>query len=261
MNFTNHLVSDGTATVKSLPNPTSAQDAATKAYVDSAVEGLAWKDSVRAASVANVNTASPGTALDGVTLTNGDRVLLKDQTTASANGIYIWTASGSALTRAADCSTAVELEQAVVSVEEGTNAGTQWRQTAVNFTLDSGSVTWVAFGTSAPDASATTKGIVELATDAETNTGTDTARAVTPANLAQWTGGAKRYSTTIGDGSATSITVTHNLATEDVVVAVRLAGSTKDAVLADWRISSSNAVILTFAVAPSSSQLRVTVLA
>ncbi|MFN4328287.1 MAG: hypothetical protein ACK4FF_05370 [Limnobacter sp.] len=77
-----------------LPDPTAPQHAATKAYVDSAVEGLAWKDSVRASTTANVTLSNPGTAVfDGVTLVANDRLLVRNQTAPAENGIYIFNGS------------------------------------------------------------------------------------------------------------------------------------------------------------------------
>src|SRR5215218_7068057 len=94
------------ARLLNLPDPSAAQHAATKAYVDSAVEGLNWKDSVRAATAANINLSSPGSTIDGVSMSSGDRFLAKDQTTASENGIYIWNGAAVAATRAADMNAA-----------------------------------------------------------------------------------------------------------------------------------------------------------
>lgn len=248
--------------VTNLLDPSSAQDAATKAYVDANIEGLAWKDSCRAASTANVNLASPGATLDGVTLTSGDRILVKNQSTGAENGIYIWNGAATPATRSLDASTAAELEAACVVIEEGTtNSGTTWRQTAVNFTLGSGSVSWTTFGTAAGAASESTAGIAEIATQAETDTGTDDARFVTPLKLATYTNRAKRYATTIGDGSSTSIVVTHNLGTADVVVQVRETGGNKTVVECEVRETSSNSITLLFNVAPASSALRVVVVA
>ena len=59
-------------------DPTAAQDVATKNYVDSIAQGLDIKQSVRAASTANINLSAPGASHDGVTFNNGDRVLCKD---------------------------------------------------------------------------------------------------------------------------------------------------------------------------------------
>src|SRR5688500_14299535 len=90
-------------TVTGLKAPVAASDAVRLTDLQAAVEGIAWKDSVVAASTANVTVANPGTAVfDGVTLTSGDRLLLKDQTAPEENGIYIFNGSGTALTRALD---------------------------------------------------------------------------------------------------------------------------------------------------------------
>jgi hypothetical protein len=98
-------------------------------YVDAALASRNWKQHVVAASTANVTLASGvenGDTLDGVTLTTGDRILLKDQSTTSQNGIYIVAASG-APTRATDFDTASEVTSALVAVRGGTvNADSVW---------------------------------------------------------------------------------------------------------------------------------------
>lgn len=242
-----------------LPDPTAAQHAATKAYVDSAVEGLAWKDSCRVATQSNINLSSPGSTIDSISLSNGDRVLVRAQTSASANGIYVYTGASTAMSRALDASTAAELEQAVTTVEEGTSAGVSYRQTAVNFTLDSGDVLWTTFGQAAGAASESSAGLIEIATQAETNTGTDDARAVTPLKLANYTGFARGYAVDVGDGSATSYVVTHNLGSRDVIVMVRDNSSPYAEVICDVEVTTTNTVTLVFASAPTSNKYRVIV--
>ena len=106
--------------------PTDSAHIATKGYVDSARQGLDVKQSVRVASTANVAIATAleaGDVIDGVTLVAGDRVLLKNQTTASENGIYVAVASGAA-SRSTDANGTAdtgELKSGTFAfVEEGT---------------------------------------------------------------------------------------------------------------------------------------------
>lgn len=100
-----------------LGDPQGAQDAVTKAYVDLTVQGLEPKQSVRAASTATIAALSGPMTIDGVALVAGDRVLVKDQTTASQNGIYVVAAG--AWGRAADADVWGELVSAYVFVESG----------------------------------------------------------------------------------------------------------------------------------------------
>lgn len=128
-----------------LGDPQGAQDAVTKAYVDLTVQGLEPKQSVRAASTANIATLSGAMTIDGVALVAGDRVLVKDQTTASQNGIYVVTAG--AWTRAVDADVWGELISAYVFVESGTtNADMGYLSTVdPGGTLGTSAVTFVQF--------------------------------------------------------------------------------------------------------------------
>jgi hypothetical protein len=118
----------GTNKITGLGTPTDGTDAATKNYVDSAAQGIDWKASVRAATTANVTLASAlenGDTLDGVTLATGDRVLVKNQSTGSENGIYVVKASG-APDRSTDADTGAELtSNFAVFVEQGTTNADQ----------------------------------------------------------------------------------------------------------------------------------------
>ena len=246
--------------VINVPSPTDAGDAVPKSYVDSAIEGLAWKDSVRVSTQGNVNLASPGATIDGITMASQDRVLVRSQTTQSQNGIYIWNGASTALTRALDASTFAELEQAVVTVEEGTDAGATFRQTQVNGTIDSSNVVFASFGTASPSASESTPGIAEIATQAEVDAGTDDQRIVTPAKLASWSGRLRKYAVSIGDGSATSYTITHSFNTRDVIVRLFPNSGDYDDVEVDVRRPTTNTCQLVFATAPTSNAYRVVVM-
>jgi len=251
----------GVSRILNLPSPVDPNEPARLADLNSAIEGLAWKDSVRVATQGNINLSSPGATIDGVTLSVGDRVLVKAQSTQSQNGIYIFNGASTPMTRAADANTADELEQAVVTVEEGTDAGVTYRQTQVNFTLGTDPVLWTTFGTSVPPASESTAGIAAIATQAQTNAGTDDQRIVTPLKLANWSGRIRKYTTTIGDGSATQFDITHNFGTRDVIVQVFRASGNYDQVYCDIKAHTTNVVRLNFSSAPASNSLRVTILA
>lgn len=238
------------------PNPTAAQDVATKGYVDSAVEGLAWKDNCRVATQANVSLASPGATIDGVTMAVNDRVLVRAQTSQLENGIYLWNGAAVAMTRTADASTSDELEQAVATVDEGTSAGATFRQTAVNFILGSVNVVWTSFGTAASTATTSAAGVVRLATQAEVDAGTDAATAVAPSTLGNWSGRVRKFPQTFGDGSATQFDITHNFNTNDVHVEVYRTTAPFDTILCDVGRNSVNVVRLNFASAPTSNQFR-----
>ena len=116
--------------------PTLDDHAANKAYVDSVAQGLDVKDSVRAASTGDVNVGTPASTMDGVNLVDGDRVLLKNQTTASQNGIYVYASTG--LTRAIDMDAAGEFVGAFFFVEEGTVNSDQGYVMSANGTIDVG---------------------------------------------------------------------------------------------------------------------------
>jgi hypothetical protein len=113
--------------IVSLATPTADTDAATKAYVDAMQNGLSWKQAVVAASTANL-TLSGTQTVDGVVLVTGNRVLVKDQTTASENGIYVVAAG--AWVRAEDMNAPAEFDGGAVFVQQGTaNEGTGWTET------------------------------------------------------------------------------------------------------------------------------------
>lgn len=125
--------------------PTSSTHAVNKQYVDSLVDGLTWKTAVRAATTANINLASAPATIDGVTLASGNRVLVKNQTAAAENGIYVFNGAGSAMTRALDMDAASEFYHAAVFVTEGGQGNTGWTETSVVATVGTDPVTFQQF--------------------------------------------------------------------------------------------------------------------
>lgn len=130
--------------------PVNALDAANKAYVDAARSGLDVKESVHVATTAPINLASDlntGDTIDGHVLETGDRVLVKDQVTASENGIYVVSASGTAQ-RATDADTSAEVTSGMFTfVTNGTTYGdTGWVLTTNNpITLGTTPLTFAQF--------------------------------------------------------------------------------------------------------------------
>ena len=227
----------------------------------------------------------------------GYRILLKGQSTDSENGIYnVVAATGSNITlaRSSDADAYSELLGAAVFVMEGTTYGsTSWIQSN-HYLTDFTSQAWTQFsgaGTYLAGAGLTltgntfsvdttpTSGSASIKTDGgATEVKTDTSRGLSvDANglgINAGTGltfssgalsfasgyGIQKYSVNIGDGSATSYTVTHNIGTKDVTVQVYEVGSPYAQVEADVEHATSNTVTIKFATAPTSDQYRVVVI-
>lgn len=120
-------------------DPTNSMHAATKNYVDNLITGISWKNEVVVATTADI-TLSGEQTIDDI-LTSESRILVKDQSDATENGIYL-TGSG-AWTRVTDADTGTEIAMATVYVAGGTvHGGTQWTCTNTAITLGSTNITF-----------------------------------------------------------------------------------------------------------------------
>ena len=273
-------VNFGAQKITNLTAGTAVDHGVNLGQLQDAIAGLNWKDSVRVATTANGTLSSgfeSGDTVDGVMLATGDRILIKNQSSASENGIYTVAASGTP-SRATDADTATDIRAATVYVEEGTtNAASVWTlATNPPITLGSTSLTFAQFAASSLysagagltltgnqfDVGAGT-GIVANANDVALDIPVTVDHGGTGATTASGArtnlGVPGKYAATIGDGSSTSIGVTHNLGTRDVVVSVHDAASFEEFECGVVK-TNTNTVTLSFAVAPSSSSLRVTVI-
>jgi len=232
-------VAMGSQRITGVATPTADTDAATKGYVDAAINGTDWKQSVRVGTTANI-TLSGLQTIDGISVLAGNRVLVKDQTTASANGIYA--AASGAWTRTADADVSAEVTAGLsVMVEEGTTlSGTQWRlSTTGTITLGTTALAFAQIGAG----SSYTAG-----------TGINIAGNVISVDTAVVS---RKVSATLST-SATSIAITHGLSTLDVQVQVYEV-ATGDTVECDVTRNSVNQVTLGFVTAPTANSLRVVV--
>jgi len=143
-------VSVNSSRIEDVAYPVQATDAANKQYVDDRAAGLDPKQSVRVATTGNINLTSDlenGDTIDGVTLVTGDRVLVKDQSTASENGVYVVVASGAA-SRATDMDEDDEVTAGLFFfVEEGSShADSGWVLTSDNpLTVDTDDLVFTQF--------------------------------------------------------------------------------------------------------------------
>lgn len=252
-------VSMNSQKITNLATPTAGTDAATKQYVDDTVASISWKNEVRVATTANGALASAfanGQTVDGQVLATGDRILIKDQTTQTENGIYTVNASG-APTRATDADSDGDFKGAAVFVASGTtNGGTRWvSNTTGTITLGATNLTFVQFG----GGSTYTAGNGLTLSGSDFNVGAGTGISVAADSVGIDTAVVvRKYSATFGDGSASSYTITHNLNTQDVTVSVR---QVSDNTFVDCEIQANgvNTVVLTFAASVASNALRVVV--
>ena len=136
-------VSISGGSITGLGTPSNNTDAATKVYVDGLVTGLKTRIICRVATTANITTATDlqsGDAIDGVTLVEGNRVLVKNQSTATQNGIYITAASGQNAARDPEFDTVAELAGQMVITQEGSAGGDKFFLCTTNSSGSIGSV-------------------------------------------------------------------------------------------------------------------------
>jgi len=285
-------VNFGGHTLTGLANPTLASDAANKAYVDTMAQGLDVKDAVRVATTADIDLAAPGTDIDGITLTAGDRVLVKDQTAGAENGVYTFDTATTAMVRADDADEDSEVKTGLyVFVNEGlAQQSSGWLLTTpAPITLDTTALDFSKFSGGGSSYVGTVDRIdiignqIDIASGYAGQPSIDTVGTITtgtwhgtPIDIAYGGTGATtaagaraalgtigKYpaagSRTFGDGTLKTFTITHGLNTTLVGVEIYEV-STGQTVYADVRRTDANNIVIDgFVTAPATNALGVVV--
>lgn len=318
LSFPNSVIFPGSVTLNA--DPQNPLEAATKQYVDAIAEGLHIHASVQAATTASVDLNSPPASIDGVTLTNNMRVLIKNQSNSAQNGIYVYNSASAILTRASDFNSVAEIQGGDFTFVTGgsTYDNSGWVQTETITTLGTDPIIWQQFSgagtytagngltltgtsfsintaitadlsttqtltnktlTSPTITNPTVSGlyisdnniVIEGTSDTHETTltftdptqdntitfknatGTVAFTSDIPADLT------RKFSANVGNGSATSFAVTHNLGTRDVIVNV-YDNATYDTVETDVVRTDSNNVTVSFSAVPLSNAYRVVVI-
>lgn len=265
--------------ITNLGTPTADSDAANKSYVDGVAQGLTIKEAVHLATATVLPNSPAWTSTGGGTYTattygalyvDGQlveatqRILVKNQVASEYNGIYVVDVVGDGgtywkLTRSADANTSAEVKSGMFTfVQTGdTLADTGWVLTTNNpITLNTTGLTFSQFSGAGTYIEGNGIDITGNTISAVAGTGItvngsginiDTSVVV------------RKYAANVGDGSATSYTITHSLNTKDVQVTVYDNSSPYAEVICDVQHTSTSAVTLLFSVAPTSNQYRVVV--
>jgi hypothetical protein len=246
-------------------DPVANQDAATKAYVDSAAVGIDWKPSVRVATTASI-TLSGTQTIDGVAVVANERVLVKDQSSGSQNGIYVVSASGWSRSTDADTSAEVTGGFAVWVNEGSANGDSGWVLTNNDpITLGTTALTFTQFtglGQITPGTGLSKSGnTISLSTPVSlANGGTNSSTA----SGARQSIGAPGFYSSATHSAGTQIQIlqsTHGLNTNGVFIVQVFEVSSGDLVFPDINVNTtSGTVTINFAASQLANSHRVTII-
>jgi hypothetical protein len=211
---------------------------AIKHFVEAHLAGLKWKDSVRVLIVYEDEFSGTVTR-DGISLVAEDRVLVVNADVSGKEGV--WVVKSGAWVRATDADTSAKILQMVCYVREGTYAETAWVLSNDTVVLGTTPLSFVQFsgtGLYTPGSGLSLNGNQFNVTNAIP----------------------RIHSSNIGNGSDTSIVVTHNLGTRDVIARIRENASPYAYYEPDYEATSTTQLTIKFSTAPTSNQFRAIIL-
>lgn len=246
----------GSQRITGLAPGTAGTDAVNKNQLDAAAQGTVGLAPSKAATTANI-TLSGLQTIDGYSVQANDRILVKDQSSASQNGIYV--AAAGAWTRAADADEPSELKTGNYSyVENGTdNANTTFAiNTTGTIVIGTTAITWTILAKAGDVVGG--NGLTKTGTTIAVGAGngisvTADAVQVDPSVVV------RKFAASVGNASLTSFSLNHNLNTRDVSVQVYETASPYAQVYTDVEATDLNNVTVRFSTAPTSNQYRVVI--
>jgi hypothetical protein len=256
--------------ITGLADGSAGTDAATYGQLLQFLNNQSFKAPVKAATTANITLISGGApnAIDGVTLVNGDRVLVKDQSTASENGIFVVTTVGTGSngtwTRAEDFNTSAEaVPGSIVSVEQGTANGDKLFMLATNgpITLGTTGLTFSPYGAASGEIGVAGAGLTKTGSTYDVGAGTGItvtadAVAINPAVVARVARG------TVPSGGSAAVTINHGLAlgtNQHINELSIVERSTGDKIYCGWTTVDGSNVSVTLPTVPAANQYDWTV--
>ena len=245
--------------ITGLATPSVGSDAASRDFVESLVATGTNKGTVRAASTSNINLSAPGSAIDGVVLTNGNLFAAFGQTDGTQNALYVFNGAAIPATRTTNADTTAEVTSGLfVFVSEGTVNGSNGFTLVTPNPIVLGTTALTFVQTSGAGQITAGSGLVKSGNILNVATNANSGIVVNADDIAiDSTLVSTKYTQAIGDGTSTTITVTHGRNNPNAGAVVRQTLTPFERVFPTERNPTANTMSFTFFTAPTANQYTV----